>query len=47
MNNLEVAEVCKSYSGRMVVDHISFQAKAGQILGLWGRTERERRPPFA
>lgn len=36
MNNLEVAEVCKSYSGRMVVDHISFQAKAGQILGLLG-----------
>lgn len=36
MNSLEAAEVCKSYGGRMVVDHISFQAQAGQILGLLG-----------
>ena len=36
MNLLEVNEICKTYGDKTVVDHISFQAQAGQILGLLG-----------
>lgn len=34
---LEVRELVKSYSGRRVVDRVSFDVEAGEIVGLLGR----------
>lgn len=34
---LEARDLVKSYSGRRVVDRVSFQVEAGEIVGLLGR----------
>ena len=34
---LDVKELVKSYSGRRVVDKVSFQLEAGEVVGLLGR----------
>ncbi len=34
---LEVKDIVKCYDGRAVVDHVSFDVRAGEIVGLLGR----------
>ncbi|OQW47204.1 MAG: ABC transporter ATP-binding protein [Proteobacteria bacterium SG_bin7] len=36
MNELRVKEISKSFKTRKVVDHVSFDIKAGQVVGLLG-----------
>jgi len=36
MSELVTVEVCKSYKGRCVVDHVSIRVKTGQVVGLLG-----------
>jgi lipopolysaccharide export system ATP-binding protein len=36
MNELRVREISKSFKTRKVVDHVSFEIKAGQVVGLLG-----------
>lgn len=36
MNELRVREISKSFKTRKVVDHVSFDIKAGQVVGLLG-----------
>jgi len=37
MNILKAADLVKSYNGRTVVNHVSFDVNEGQIVGLLGR----------
>ncbi|MBM3132207.1 MAG: ATP-binding cassette domain-containing protein [Chloroflexi bacterium] len=35
-NTVEVSQVCKSFGKKTVVDHVSFEVKAGEIFGMVG-----------
>ena len=40
-----VEGLTKWYGSQCAVDHISFTAKPGEILGFWDPTVRASRPP--
>ena len=42
---IETNQLCKSYRGRMVVDHLNLRVPQGCVYGFWGRTARANPPP--